>query len=406
MLLRHNLPVFRGGEGGPRAWARQLGAQSASAAGGTDGHPLPPPPWALPEARLNLVIAHLRQAWGLGDGGSSGTPPLPLLPPPHPFLVHPAPVGAALALLGDLGHEPASPVELTLAGQAHLAAGLAAAAAAEVVAGGGAASGFSPAAVAAADATWEGPIGSRPGREHTRAAQAYLHALGASPGECDTLPGRHALAACLLSLGQHDDAVSLLESVAAYAPPGDAAQAVNTALALVSCGGSGGGRARYSPLFRALTRVQLLIASHTRVQAATGEYGRAAALLSKLPEFSANAPASSAGALRGSGPLPLPSPLMACDASLPAWFGRCLVHSGRAGAGWELYLRLRQAAATAAAAAAAAALEGDVDAPLPIAAPPDRDRDRVAQLTLLRVLASDGYKGTCRICAEGQNYAC
>ncbi|GBF97642.1 hypothetical protein Rsub_10518 [Raphidocelis subcapitata] len=119
-LLRHNACVFRSGEA-----ALQV---------------LPALVDALPEARPNLVIFHLRR----GD------------------------VGAAYGLVKNAG------VVHALLGQREGSA------------------------------------------EHLRLAQQAFQVVGSSTSECDTIPGRQAMAACFFLLRQYGDVLVFLESIRSY----------------------------------------------------------------------------------------------------------------------------------------------------------------------------------------------
>jgi intraflagellar transport protein 56 len=129
--MRHNLVVFRNGEGALRV--------------------LPPLLGVLPEARLNLVIYHLR------NGA----------------------VADAYALIKDV--EPSSPQEYIL------------------------------------KAVVNASVGQRTGsREHLKQAQQYFSLVGGSPTECDTIPGRQAMASCFFLLRQFEDVNIYLSSIKPY----------------------------------------------------------------------------------------------------------------------------------------------------------------------------------------------
>lgn len=53
-------------------------------------------------------------------------------------------------------------------------------------------------------------------QEQLRTAQQYFQVVGSSPSECDTIPGRQAMASCFFLLKQFDDVLVFL-SVSAYA---------------------------------------------------------------------------------------------------------------------------------------------------------------------------------------------
>ena len=370
-LLRHNLAVYRassGGEGGgARIWSSLL-------------TPHPSTGVSIPEARLNLIMHHLRAAWGSvtnatssaaspDDGSASSSQKSP--PPPHPFPLHPGPLQHAMRLLQGLGHEPATPLELSLAGLAHMAVGQVAAAAAQVkaAASGGGPESHSPAAVSAAAEVQSIP-GVLPSRDHLRLAQRYLHALGSSQSDCDTIAGRQAMATCLLLLGQFEDANVYLSSIGPYlmARKGEAA-------------------AQY-------------LANSALCLAAAGDYAAAVDAFSQLMSA-----------------LPSAAALSQLSDQLLAWYARCLIMTGRAPAAWELYLKARQEVAAANAATGSSGLNSTLgssgmlhlnnNAPAPnfgltsaaasataaaAAAGVDRDREKATQVLLLRVIANDCYK--------------
>ena len=114
-----------------------------------------------PEARLNLVIHHLR--WNEHR--------------------------EALALVADL--EPATPHEYVLKGVTHVAAGQAA------------------------------DVDDRDAREHLKLAQQCFQIVGSSASECDTIPGRQSMASCFHLLDQHEDALVYLKSVAEFSKDDD-----------------------------------------------------------------------------------------------------------------------------------------------------------------------------------------
>ncbi|XP_022647439.1 intraflagellar transport protein 56-like [Varroa jacobsoni] len=134
-LTRHNTVVFRGGEG-----ALQV---------------LPPLVDILPEARLNLVIYHLKQ-----DD-----------------------IESAHALIKEL--EPSVPHEYIL-----------------------------KAVVNAAVGQEQGAYLLQ--REHLKVAQQYFQLVGGSATECDTIPGRQCMASCFFLLKQFDDVLLYLNSIKSY----------------------------------------------------------------------------------------------------------------------------------------------------------------------------------------------
>jgi intraflagellar transport protein 56 len=50
-------------------------------------------------------------------------------------------------------------------------------------------------------------------REHLKIAQQYFQLVGASPSECDTIPGRQCMASCFFLLRQFEDVLIYLNSV-------------------------------------------------------------------------------------------------------------------------------------------------------------------------------------------------
>lgn len=206
-LIRHNLVVFRGGEN-----ALQY---------------LPPMGDVPPEARLNLVIHHLRHnevsscGCGLAIGGaaydvagvlgSCGWVFLHLLSLKHEQTVrmtqrcmmfaamtymaskyysssdcysvqpgcwlHPGTcwqVGEAFNLVRDL--EPTTPQEYILKGVVHACIGQ-----------------------------------SKGSTDHLKTAQQYFQLVGASQSECDTIPGRQCMASCFFLLKQFEDVLVFLQ---------------------------------------------------------------------------------------------------------------------------------------------------------------------------------------------------
>ena len=47
-------------------------------------------------------------------------------------------------------------------------------------------------------------------------AQQYFHLIGSSASECDTIPGRQAMASYSILMGQFDDALIYLSSIQTY----------------------------------------------------------------------------------------------------------------------------------------------------------------------------------------------
>jgi intraflagellar transport protein 56 len=132
-LIRHNMVVFSNGD-----HALQV---------------LPPLLDAIPEARLNLVIYHLR---------------------------HGA-VNEAYELVRDL--EPTTPQQYVIKGVVHATLGQSA--------------------------------GSRE-REHLKLAQQCFQLVGTSAHECDTIPGRQCMASCFYLMKQFEDVNIYLNSIKAY----------------------------------------------------------------------------------------------------------------------------------------------------------------------------------------------
>lgn len=50
-------------------------------------------------------------------------------------------------------------------------------------------------------------------REHLKIAQQYFQLVGASPSECDTIPGRQCMASCFFLLKQFEDVLIYLNSI-------------------------------------------------------------------------------------------------------------------------------------------------------------------------------------------------
>lgn len=53
-------------------------------------------------------------------------------------------------------------------------------------------------------------------KEHLRIAQNFFQMVGASPSECDTIPGRQCMASCFFILKQFDDTLVYLKSIRPY----------------------------------------------------------------------------------------------------------------------------------------------------------------------------------------------
>lgn len=222
-LLRHNMCVFRGGEGALRV--------------------LPPLVNSIPEARFNLAVHHLRhgnitEAWDL---------------------MHPV--------------DPSLPNEYILKGIVHACLGQRSAqsmSAAHAATGGGV-------AVAAA-----GGPNSIPNAEHLRLAQQNFQMVGGSPSECDTIPGRQAMASCLFLSKQFSEVCVYLSSIRVYVGEEDEFL-WNYGLAL----------------------------------AATGDYVQAEELL-----------------------LLIQSAAMRAEPSYQSWLARCHCMNGHARQAWDLYLHI------------------------------------------------------------------
>ncbi|CAG10786.1 unnamed protein product, partial [Tetraodon nigroviridis] len=155
-LIRHNLVVFRGGEG-----ALQV---------------LPPLIDVIPEARLNLVIYYLRQgaqpsAGALAEAGLHQQSLLRLTSADD--------VQEAYSLIQDV--VPVTPQEYILLGVVNAALGQ--------------------------------DIGSR---EHLKTAQQFFQLVGGSASECDTIPGRQCMASCFFLLRQFEDVLIYLNSIKSY----------------------------------------------------------------------------------------------------------------------------------------------------------------------------------------------
>jgi intraflagellar transport protein 56 len=60
-------------------------------------------------------------------------------------------------------------------------------------------------------------LGQKTGsREHVKLAQQLFQLVGASPSECDTIPGRQSMASCFFLLRQFEDVLVYLKSIKAY----------------------------------------------------------------------------------------------------------------------------------------------------------------------------------------------
>ena len=130
-LVKHNLVVFRNGENALKV--------------------LPPLVDILPEARLNLIIHHLK----VGD------------------------IQEAHRFAQDL--KPQSPSEYILKAVVHATLGQ------------------------RTDST-----------EHLKLAQQNFQLVGASPSECDTIPGRQCMASCYFLLKQFDDVLVYFKSIKSF----------------------------------------------------------------------------------------------------------------------------------------------------------------------------------------------
>jgi len=228
-ILRHNTVVFRGGEGALAA--------------------LPALVHELPEARLNLAIFHLR-AGRVADAAAQLADVEPTTVPEYLLK------GTVLASLG----------QAALLGRA-----------------GGAAPPPPPAHAAL--------LGGLAPRDAVKRAQSYFHLVGASPTECDTIPGRQAMALCFFLKRQFEDVNVYLSSIKQYLYQEDEFN-WNHGVALAAVG-------NYEEAERAL----LLVAS----------------------------------------------PALTGDASYVAWLARCYVMNGRARAAWDLYLTRSESSSGAAA---------------------------------------------------------
>lgn len=50
-------------------------------------------------------------------------------------------------------------------------------------------------------------------KEHLKRAQHFFQLVGASPAECDTIPGRQCMASCFFLLKQFEDVLIYLNSI-------------------------------------------------------------------------------------------------------------------------------------------------------------------------------------------------
>lgn len=130
-LIKHNIVVFRGGEGALQIFPMLIDV--------------------IPEARLNLSIYYLR-------GGD---------------------VNKAEELMENV--QPNVSYEYVLKGAVH--------------------------------ATIGQQLGSK---EHLKNAQQYLHLVGSSASECDTIPGRQSMASAFFLYGQFEEVLVYLNSIRSY----------------------------------------------------------------------------------------------------------------------------------------------------------------------------------------------
>ncbi|XP_037039467.1 intraflagellar transport protein 56 [Bradysia coprophila] len=129
-LIKHNLVVFRGGEGALQVFPMLIDI--------------------VPEARLNLAIYYLR-------GGD---------------------VSKAEDLMKDV--QPSVSYEYILKGAVHAV------------------------------------LGHAGSKEHLKNAQQYLHLVGSSAAECDTIPGRQSMASAFFLYGQFEEVLVYLNSIRSY----------------------------------------------------------------------------------------------------------------------------------------------------------------------------------------------
>lgn len=237
--LKHNSVVFRGGDC----------ALSV----------LPGLVNLLPEARLNLAIFHLRAGR----------------------------VADAAVQLADV--EPTTVSEYILKATVLAALGQAALLGSRAGVVGGGAGGGSNGSSAAAAAT--ALLAGLSPRDALKRATAFFHLVGASPSECDTIPGRQAMSLCFFLKRQFEDVVVYLSSIKQYLYAEDEFN-WNYGIALAAVG-------NYEDAEKAL----LLVGS----------------------------------------------PVLTADASYVAWLARCYCMNGRARAAWDLYLTRSESSSGAAA---------------------------------------------------------
>lgn len=145
-------------------------------------------------------------------------------------------------------------------------------------------------------------------REHLKIAQQYFQLVGASPSECDTIPGRQCMASCFFLLKQFEDVLIYLNSIKSYFYNDDDFNwnygiAKGTVLWVVSW------------LFVSFLCKCLLIL--TFFTASNGEYKDAEeALLLIQNEKYKN------------------------DYVYLSWLARCYIYNGKARLAWELYLKM------------------------------------------------------------------
>lgn len=53
-------------------------------------------------------------------------------------------------------------------------------------------------------------------KEHLKNAQQYLHLVGGSAAECDTIPGRQSMASAFFLYGQFEEVLVYLNSIRSY----------------------------------------------------------------------------------------------------------------------------------------------------------------------------------------------
>lgn len=168
-LIKHNLVVFRGGEG-----ALQV---------------LTPLIDVIPEARLNLVIYFLRQgdldeAFSLIQDVEPKTPQQCVSLPSFPVLPIAATPGR-YSVLHTAPIAPQCPAVDTLPAPRYILKGVVNAAVGQ----------------------------AQDSREHLKLAQQFFQLVGGSASECDTIPGRQCMASCFFLVSQFDDVLVYLSSV-------------------------------------------------------------------------------------------------------------------------------------------------------------------------------------------------